>query len=55
MTVRHSIPLAHGLLLAGNRYMTLLADISHVFGKKVHRSPLPSSFYFTRVLRARRA
>lgn len=29
-----SIPLAHGLQLAGNRYMTLLADISHVFGKK---------------------
>ena len=37
MTHFNSIPLAQGLSLASSRYMTLQADISHVFGKKVAR------------------
>jgi hypothetical protein len=37
LTGCNSVPLAHGLTLAGSRYMTLQADITHVFGKKAWR------------------
>jgi hypothetical protein len=48
MTRYNSIPLAQGLTLAGNRYMTLQADISHVFGKKVPPRALPPCAFESR-------
>ena len=41
-----SVPLAHGISLAGSRYMTLQADISHVFGKKVSHSVLMHTLWY---------